>query len=505
MNRRQVEKYMGWRRDEQSTLQVAVSKHRVKEAILKDLEFESKMDAEEYTLYCKWLEVKKNKDATNYKALIEDKQFAERIVSDTLFRDSVAWYLSGFYSPSFRTWAKKHKRSEKALQKGRGLSPKKSFGASKALKSYKKIEEVLSRIWNPNLLDESAIEGLYDEIEGEILPELHPEVKLCNSDKLLMQYWGVVRTFMHKRKNARNIGRNLYFLVRDRETHRLLGAFALSSDFNDLKGRDEHIGWSRETRSEKAPYPMTNHTAIGSTIMPTQPFGFYYTGGKLIALMAISDVAEAEWNRAYDKKDSPGKLVGVTTTSLYGAKTKNKGTQYSHLEPYWDELDESAGETSYEPTPDTLKLVKDYLRQEYPREYWQWYKAQNENNMPMLTNHKQRSLTWLYEELGIDKSVFTTNHKRGIYFCSLFENTNEFLRREITDKKALIRRKDFQNDVESLTKYWRETHALKRIGNLLKQGITERSPQTFYHDMISMTWEEAKKKYLKPPQKFRAK
>ena len=79
-------------------------------------------------------------------------------------------------------------------------------------------------------------------------------------------------------KNNANIGRNLNFIVKDKPTQKYLGVICISSDFLDLTPRDNFIGWSREKKTQGG---MINHTAIGSTIVPLQPLGFNYVGGKL--------------------------------------------------------------------------------------------------------------------------------------------------------------------------------------------------------------------------------
>ena len=72
---------------------------------------------------------------------------------------------------------------------------------------------------------------------------------------------------------------------------------------------------------------MINHTCIGSTIVPIQPLGYNLVGGKLLALLCLSDdTVEKTWEHQY--KD---KLVGVTTTSLYGKTKVIPLSQYDRL------------------------------------------------------------------------------------------------------------------------------------------------------------------------------
>ena len=137
-------------------------------------------------------------------------------------------------------------------------------------------------------------------------------------------------------------------------------------------------------------------------------------------------------------------------------------------------------------------MVKRYLKKTYPQKYWQWYIATEPQGMPLKRDFKQRSLAFLYSKLGIEKSYFETNHQRGIYFCPLFTNTCEYLRQEIPENK-LVRR--FDNSVEALVKIWKEKYAEKRIKSLTEQKRTDFST-LFYGDLVTLTWEETKEKYL---------
>ena len=522
MNRAQLLEFKKWKRKEQSIPRNGISKKKVLEAVERDLSIVSQMGAEEYTLYRKWLEIQDNEDAISYKRLMEDDTFRKRYDSDQKFRDTIQLYLMGFSSRQFKAKTKLYKPEDGGLSlyetlKGvLRLSPDDSFKPSIILKSYKKIEDAKRLIWKPIVeLDECVVDGTYDETQSGIFPT----VVQCKSKSSQKEFWNIYRNYLHSQENKNNVGGSLYFIVES--CGKILGLFALSPDFLDLRGRDDYIGWSGEVRTKK-PHVMINHTAIASTILPTQPLGFNYAGGKLIALMAMSDVVEKAW-----QEQKGHVLVGVTTTSLYGANAKK--TQYSDLEPYWKSLGESAGDTSYDLTKETRNLLDEYLLQEDPQKYWEWNEGKNEKCLPMRTAVTQRSIAWAYHKFSIPKSVHRTGHKRGIYFAPLYHNFREFLKKEISEKE-LVHRTDIKNDVDSLSNYWKEAHAIHRIlflnGTILKpdgtfkdltntitlpDGTKEKRPRqnrthknydidgnidVFYSDMVGMSWEEAKKKYL---------
>jgi hypothetical protein len=247
----------------------------------------------------------------------------------------------------------------------------------------------------------------------------------------LAETWNAVRTFSSTMKNNSNIGRNLFYAAKDRVTGKYLGVMCISSDFLDLTPRDSAIGWSRDVKTQQG---MINHTAIGSTIVPLQPLGYNYMGGKLLALLCLSDTVQNDWKTRY--KDT---LVGVTTTSLYGKAKANGLSQYDGLE-HWNKMGFSSGSVAFEPKRSTSKMVYEWIKENYPRKYFEWWEAKNLQGLPLKRDHKNRSLNFAYSKLGIPKELIRTEHQRGIYFSPLYNNTNEYLRKEIGDEQLIISR-----------------------------------------------------------------
>ena len=100
---------------------------------------------------------------------------------------------------------------------------------------------------------------------------------------------------------------------------------------------------------------------------------------------------------------------------------------------------------------------------------------------------------FMYSQLKIPKELQKSDHQRGIYYSTFYNNSREFLRGEIDESKLV---KSFDGSVEALTQLWKEKYAAKRINNLMnaeRQNLTE---TLFYDDIIGMTWEECKQKYL---------
>ena len=331
----------------------------------------------------------------------------------------------------------------------------------------KMIKEVKSNFWMPESPDD------YDKLKPVMVLSNGPEA----------ERWNAIRTFSSTMKNNSNIGRNSFYVLTDEVTGKYLGVICISSDFLDLTPRDNAIGWSRDVKTQQH---MINHTAIGSTIVPLQPLGFNYMGGKLLALMCLSDTVQADWKRQYGDT-----LVGVTTTSLYG-KTKAGGlSQYDGLE-HWNPMGFSSGSVAFEPSRETKNLVFNWIKENHTRKYFEWWAAKNPQGLPLKRDHKNRSLNFAYSQLKIPKELIRTEHQRGIYFSPLYNNTNEFLCKQITEESLV---KSFDTSEEALANIWKTKYAKGRIRQLQKKN-TVSYESLFYDDLIFLSWEDTKAKYL---------
>ena len=404
------------------------------ENVKRDLTFVSQMDVKEYTLYQKWCEV-------------HEKYPTEEM--NTLFGTEMQ-----LIDPSQRTM----------------------------------IDEVKANIWTPDSPDayldlepvlvytDDSGEKVSTGMDGSTVTQ-----KVKRSD--LPERWNAARTFISTMKNNSNIGRNLNFFAQDKKTGKYLGVICISSDFLDLTPRDNIIGWEREKKTQGG---MINYTAIGSTIVPFQPLGYNYVGGKLLALLCLSDTVQDLWKKQYGDT-----LVGVTTTSLYGKTKANGLSQYDNLD-HWLPMGFTSGSVSFEPERDTRYEIREWLKKNHTRKYFEWYVAKKPSGQPYKRDHKNRSLSFTYSKLGIPKELIRSEHARGIYFSPLYDNTYDFLCGKCDGNDL---KKSFDTSTESLSNTWKEKHARGRIGFLKKKNKVS-TETLFYDDLIYLTWQETKDKYL---------
>ena len=330
------------------------------------------------------------------------------------------------------------------------------------------IDEMKNNIWRPTKPDDYL--------------DLEP-IMVYTKEAKLSEKWNCMRTFTSTMKNNSNIGRNLNYFVMDNKSGKYLGVICISSDFLDLTPRDNYIGWEREKKTQGR---MINYTAIGSTIVPLQPLGYNYVGGKLLALMCLTDEVQNQWKKQYGDV-----LVGVTTTSLYGKQKAGGLSQYDNLK-HWKKMGFSSGSVSYETKKPTVRHMLRWLMKNHTRKYFEWYVAKKPSGQPYKRDHKNRSYTFVYSKLGIPKELIRSEHQRGIYFSPLYDNTTDFLCNRIDESKLV---KSFDTSYEALTKLWKEKYASKRIRSLTEQNRVS-SETLFYDDMIFLDWESTREKYL---------
>jgi hypothetical protein len=76
----------------------------------------------------------------------------------------------------------------------------------------------------------------------------------------------------------------------------------------------------------------------------------------------------------------------------------------------------------------------------------------------------------------------------------MYENGNDYLCNKITEEELILKPKFVEGD--DYTIRWWKDKAIKRYTKLYEEGRIK--PESlFYIDLIGMTWEDCRKKYLK--------
>jgi len=324
------------------------------------------------------------------------------------------------------------------------------------------------------------------ELTIKEIESLDPYVEIVEDPKESTK-WAAVRRMIHTMDFTANPGRNVKINVKDRVSGKLLGQISLASDVTAMGVRDNFIGWTKDNKFVDG---KLNNTTIASTIVCTQPLGYNFLGGKLIAMMTTTPEVRAYWKEKYKNV-----LIAVGTTSLYGIHSQYNGI------PLFKTLGESAGKISLKPDDKFYDPWHQWIKENHA----DWYseniteeRARNGANMGYDRNGpvsgiKQKILGKIFKECGIKATEYHHGFKRGVYFAMMYENGNEFLRNEITEDKLIIKDK-FKQGTEYINKWWKK-HAISRYTKLHDEGRIK-PEHLFYIDAIGISWEEMKAKYL---------
>ena len=177
-------------------------------------------------------------------------------------------------------------------------------------------------------------------------------------------------------------GKSLKWIVQEQNTNKTLGFIRFGSPTINSKPRNEWLGDTPELSR------FNRHAIMGFVIVPTQPFGFNYLGGKLLALLCCSHTARQQINAKYNSD-----ICLFETTSLYGS-TKSS-SQYDGLKPYM----RYKGLTESDFTP----LLHDSVFKDLNK----WFTARNGDKLLVKEDASSRKLKIQTKMISIIKKSLT--------------------------------------------------------------------------------------------------
>jgi hypothetical protein len=247
------------------------------------------------------------------------------------------------------------------------------------------------------------------------------------------------------------IGRQISFGIKENHSGKYLGFTRISSPVSSIKPRNDMYG-------SNLPLSLVNqHFYNGQTIVPVQPFGFNYLGGKLISLMCVSNEVRELYNEKYNTE-----ICVFETTSLYG--NAKSSSMYDGLEPYIRFKGLTQSKNTLSPTDDIYHRIRTQIREKYGVSEW--------NGMivnPKPSNPKGRELTKCIQIIKDHLKVFdqdeylnftqvmkeksiTLQQKRYYNSNMGFNNVPEF----INGSTKLTTDNQQKYDTKNLIDYWKK-------------------------------------------------
>ena len=263
-------------------------------------------------------------------------------------------------------------------------------------------------------------------------------------------------------------GKSLKWIVKEMNTNKILGFCRFGSPTINSKPRNEWLGSVPELTR------FNRHAIMGFIIVPTQPFGFNYLGGKLLALLCCSHQARETLNSKYDAD-----ICLFETTSLYGS-TKSS-SQYDGLKPYM----RYKGLTQSDFTP----LLHDEIFQELNK----WFIARNGDKSLVKEDASSRKLKTQQKMIAVIKkslpshkvAEFTTaivsaknlTEQKRFYMSDYgFSNAREVI---MGEQETLTPGQNYEKfHTENLIKWWKKK-ASNRYEKLKSEGRLRTKVETW--------------------------
>jgi len=196
------------------------------------------------------------------------------------------------------------------------------FGNFTSIEDYLRfVKRELVPKTNPLMSDED--EFFNEDISPE---EMEFEIRFIGDrfpNSLPQDHYKNLLAAVSSHNNESNIpGRELRWMVYEKRTQKIVGFIRFGSPTINSKPRNLWLG-------QPANLSLLNrHTAMGFVIVPSQPFGYNFLGGKLLALLCVSHFARETLNKVFEKD-----IALFETTSLYGSTTS--ASQYDGLKPFF--------------------------------------------------------------------------------------------------------------------------------------------------------------------------
>jgi hypothetical protein len=262
-------------------------------------------------------------------------------------------------------------------------------------------------------------------------------------------------------------GKSVKWVVYEKNAGKIAGFIRLGSPTINSKPRNMFLGKPLDTMSKEVMKRFNDSTIMGFIIVPTQPFGFNYLGGKLLAAICCSHLTKDTLDKKYG-----GPFCMFETTSLYGS-TKSS-SQYDGMKPFLRHKGETVSDFAPLINDDNYHRLKD------------WFESKNGEPLidPEASSRKLKTQTKMISIIkaslkGVDDDAYAkfvqtyldakglTEQKRAYMSDYGFDNVKEYMNME-TDE---LRKKDNYDrySFDGVVDWWRKK-AVNRFENLNKDG-----------------------------------
>jgi hypothetical protein len=302
--------------------------------------------------------------------------------------------------------------------------------------------------------------GLEDDLFQDF--DMHPEDMNFSIIQMQSKTFDTLLEMTASFSPDENPGKTAKYIVKETNTNTVVGFIRFGSPLINSKPRNDYLG-------DVPDLDIFNKRAImGFNIVPTQPFGFNYLGGKLMAAICCSSDIRRQLNKKYDTE-----FCLFETTSLYG---NIKGcSMYDGMRPYL----RYKGDTQ-------SKFLLTLGEEIYP-ELKAWFTEKNDGEELIRKGVSSRKLKMQTKMVGIIKASLKKHDEKAY---SLFTNKIQTAGEVTTQKRFYMSEYGFSNtknvllgktdklqeadnhdrfELEAIIKWWKK-NATKRYNNVVADG-----------------------------------
>ena len=330
------------------------------------------------------------------------------------------------------------------------------------------IEDYLRYVKKEVIKTTSTLFPLHDEFFNE---DIHPndmefDIKFVGDRfqySVPQDHYNTLLRAVSSHNNESNIpGRELRWMVYEKNTNTLLGFIRFGSPTINSKPRNNWLG--------KVPNLsiFNRHAAMGFVIVPSQPFGYNYLGGKLLALLCCSHFARETLNEVFEKD-----IALFETTSLYGSTTD--ASQYDGLKPFmrYKGLTESKflpllHDEAFHKLHDRFKALNDNKPLTDNRASSKKMKRQTKMISILRNSMKEYGMdSQLQEFNAVVSAALSLTQKKRTYFCEYgYSNVREVI---LGEQDELLRGPNWDKFyLENIIAWWKKK-ASKRYEKLKRE------------------------------------
>ena len=265
------------------------------------------------------------------------------------------------------------------------------------------------------------------------------------------------------------MGRRFYFVVKSHGF--ILGFIRINSPVISLSNRNNWFN------TKLSPAQINHHMMNGSVIVPVQPFGYNYLGGKLLTLVCLSN----EMTEMIREKTPD--YCFFETTSLYGSIKQS--SQYDGMKPYLKGFGLTQSDLLIYPHSDIYRELRNHIEPIYGLQEFNGRVTDSSKSSPKQREFN-RLISIVGENLqvhdigkyvafqGLKKEHMRTKTQKGYYYsCLGYSNVKE----HITTGVPLVENERTRFDFENLFAWW-----LRKANNRYENLKTENKFRTELED-----------------------